>query len=256
MCQLVLFCLNLKVFEILRGRGVTKGKQVLIYVILKMINTDIPEYLNKTIIFNRHVQIGHKMYDNFEIVITRGPKVYATKGKEIIALGDLTGTILNSVECEQTDFHKDNKDKLCDFDVCFSYTGKTKHVFFLLKMRDKLVVMTKRDDQITVHKEYENVRSFKIEEKYSIVHLRIEMIDGCVTCDDLYRLTTNHPMVDHKRFDGVAKTIAERIATVKAELSTTKLDVQKHFNELGKELRFGPNTLRDVRYLFILLLTN
>lgn len=218
-----------------------------------MINSDIPDYLNKTIMFNRHVQIGHRKHEHFEIVITRGPKLYATKLKEVLALCDLSKTIIKGVECEQTDFGY--KDKLCDFDVCFSYSGRKKHVYFLLKMRDKLVVMTKRHDQITVDKEYQNVRLFNVEEKYSIVHLRIEMIDGSVTYDDLHCLTTDHPKVDHDRFDGVAETIANRVATVKAELSTTKLDVQKLFNDLGKQLRFGPNTLR-VRYLSIFVLTN
>lgn len=164
-----------------------------------MCDTNIPDYLIKNVMFNRHVQIGPRKDECFEIAIIRGPKLYVTKEKQVLALCDLSKTIIKGVECQQSDFG--HHDKVCDFDICFSYNAKKKHVFFLLKIRDKLIVMTKWRDEITVHKEYENVRLFKVEEKYSIVHLRIEMCDGSVTCEDLYRIMTDHPMVDHERFD-------------------------------------------------------
>lgn len=216
---------------------------------------DIPEYLNKNVMFNRRVQIGRK--ECFNIVLTRGPRIYVAKNKQISAFCDLTSTFMKDIECKQSDFTgvPHESPKLYDFDICFSYAGKVKHVFLLLKMKDKFIVMTKRNDQITVHKEYENVRLFKVEEKDSVVHIRIEMIDGFSVFEDLYRLTTDHPVLDHERFGGVANTIADRIASVKAELSTTKLDLQKYFHILAKELRFGPHTLHDVRIAILRFVT-
>lgn len=223
-------------------------------------SADIPDYLlhRKNVMFNRRVQMGPQKHDYFELVLTRNegkasPTIYAAKEKQVLALCDLSTTIVKDIECEPSDFvcqESSSRDsKLFDFDVCFSYAGRSKYVFLLLQIRDKLLIMTKRNDQITVHKEYENIRFFKVEEQYSVVHIRIEMADGSATCQDLYRLTTDSPMVDHKRFDGVANTIAGRVSKVKAELSTTKKDMQKYFHELGKELRFGPNSLRDVRFM-------
>lgn len=208
----------------------------------------VPEYLNKNLLLKiPSVQIGHN--ECFNIILTRGPRIYAIKEKQVAAFCDLTSTVLKDIECKQTDFTQESP-KMFDFDVCFSYAGKMKNVFLLLKMLDKLVVMTKRNDQITVHQQYENVCSFKVEEKCSVVHIRIEMIDGVSVCEDLYRLTTNNPVLDQVRFGGIANTIANRISAAKAELCTTKLDVQKYFHILGKELRFGPHTLHDVRICF------
>lgn len=204
---------------------------------------ELPEYLNKNLMFNRRVQIGHN--ECFNIVLTRGPKIYVTKYKQVIAFCDLISTVVKHIECKQSDFALESS-KLFNFDICFSYAGKEKHIFLLLKMRDKFIVMSIRNDHITVHKQYENVNLFKVEERYSVVHIRIEMMDGQSVCEDLYRLTTATPMLDQDRFGGVGKTIADRIALVKAEISTTKLDVQKYFHTLAKELRFGPPTLHDV----------
>lgn len=219
-----------------------------------MTSENIPEYLNKNVMFNRRVQIGRK--ECFDIVLTRGPRIYVVKDKQVSGECDLSTTFVKDIECKQTDFNSVSQEsfKLYDFDICFSYAGKLKQVFLLLKMRDKLIVMTKRSDQITVHKEYENVRLFKVFEEHLVVHLRIEMTDGLSVCDDLYRLTTDSPVLDQERFGGVANTIATRIASTKAELSTTKLDVRKYFHVLTKKLRFGPYTLHDVRILFFPLL--
>lgn len=204
----------------------------------------LPEYLNKNLMFNRRVQIGHN--ECFNIVLTRGPKIYVTKSyKEVLAFCDLISTVMKDIECKQSDFAVESS-KLFEFDICFSYAGKEKHVFLLLKMRDKFIVMTIRNDHITVHNQYENVSLFMVVERYSVVHIRIEMMDGQCVCEDLYHLTTDNPVLDQDRFGGVGKTISDRIASAKAEISTTKLDVQKYFHILAKELKFGPPTLHDV----------
>ncbi|XP_037035195.1 uncharacterized protein LOC119073700 [Bradysia coprophila] len=203
----------------------------------------IPEYLNKNLMFSKSVRISPNE-QCFDVVITRGPWIYVTKNGQVLSVCDLTATVLKDIECRQSDFSQECS-KLYDFDICFSYAGRVKNVFLLLKMRDKFIVMSKRNDQITVHKQFENVRLFKVEEKFCSVHIRVEMMDGISVCEDLYRLTTDDPIFDEERFSGVANTISKRIATAKAELSTTKLDVQKYFHILAKELRFGPQRLHD-----------
>ncbi|KAJ6633638.1 hypothetical protein Bhyg_17381 [Pseudolycoriella hygida] len=206
---------------------------------------DIPDYLNKNVIFVKRVRTGPKQI--YDVILTHGPKIYVTKSKQIFAVRDLTSTVLKDIECKQTDLNACSQQSCAtfDFDICFSYAGNTKNVFLLLKMRDKFVIMAMTSDRITVHKEYENVCSFKVRERNSLVHIRIEMIDGSSVDEELYRLTTDSPLIDRKRFGGVANTIFERACATKAELSTTKLEVQKYFHILTKELRFGPYTLHD-----------
>lgn len=214
-----------------------------------MSEAEYPEYLNKNVMFSRRVQIGRN--ECFDFVLTHGPRVYVIKGKQVLSLCDLTSTVMKESECKQSDFTdvSQGSSKSYDFDVCFSYAGKVKQIFLLLKMKDNFVVMSKRKDHLIVHKEYQNVRLFKIEEKHSVIHIRIEMLDDSSICEDLYNLTTDSPILEQKRFGGVANTIANRIVAVKAELSTTKLDVQKYFHILSKELRFGNHTLHDVRII-------
>lgn len=161
---------------------------------------------------------------------------------------------LSGLTCQQTDFdhtthqRPQNVTKLFDFDVCFSYESGKKTVFFLLKMMDKLIVMSKSKDEILLHKEYENVHTFTTHVEGSSVKLRIDRTDETVLRDDLYRVTVDYPMAEKSRFGGVYATIENRVALAKAQLSTTKLDIQKYFLELGKELRFGPKTLHGVRF--------
>lgn len=194
--------------------------------------------------FSKSARISPK--ECFHVVITRGPWLYLTQKGQVLSVCDLTSTILRDIECTQSDFSQESV-RLYDFDICFSYAGRVKSIFLLLKMKDKFIVMSKRNDQITVQKQFQNVRLFKVEEKYSVVHIRVELMDGVTICEDLYRLTTDDPIFDQDRFGGVAHTITERISTVKAEVSTTKLDVQKYFHILAKELRFGPQRLHHVR---------
>lgn len=208
----------------------------------------IPEYLNKNLMFSKSVRISRNE-ECFDIVVTRGPWIYVTKKGQVLSVCNLTGTILKDIECRQSDFSQESA-KSYDFDICFSYAGRVKNIFLLLKMENNFIVMSKRNDQITVHKQFENVRLFKVEEKFSSVHIRIEMMDGVSVCEDLYRLTTDDPIFDEERFGGVAQAIAQRISTAKAELATTKLDVQKYFHILAKELRFGPQRLHDVRTFY------
>lgn len=143
--------------------------------------------------FNKRVQIGRNN-EYFDIVLTRGPRIYLTKDKQVLGFCDLSQTIMRDIECRQSDFSLESPKTLTtfDFDICFSYAGKVKYIFLLLKMRDKLIVMSKINHEITVIKQYDEVLSFILEEKYSEVHIRIEMIAGFPVCENLYRLTTDN----------------------------------------------------------------
>lgn len=208
----------------------------------------IPEYLQKNLMFTRSVRCGRGPKESFDVVLTRGPRFYATKNHEVLSFCDLTGTCVKDIECLQSDFNdRQQQDCAFDFDICFSYDGNAKHTFFLLKMRDKFLIMTKRSDQIAVLGQYENVRCFKVEESYAVVQIRIEMLDGQSLYEDLYRLVTDDPIDEKERFGGVADSICSRIAKVNAELATTKLDVLKQFDVVSKELRFGPQSIHEVR---------
>lgn len=154
-----------------------------------MNQVSVPEYLTKNLMFNRRVQIGRNEY--FDIILTRGPRIYLTQANKQILTCDLSSTNVKDIECKQTDFTGLESPKTYDFDICFSYAGKVKRIFLLLKMRDKLIVMSKINDEISIIKQYENVRLFVLEEKYSEFLIRIEMIDGFSVGENLYRLRTD-----------------------------------------------------------------
>lgn len=83
------------VFEFNRNRLFWKVSESLLLMeskLPRMVSVDIPEHL-RNVMFNRHVQTGHHENDCFEVVLTCGPKLYATKKKQILAICDLTKSI-------------------------------------------------------------------------------------------------------------------------------------------------------------------
>lgn len=133
-------------------------------------------------------------------------------------------------------------------DVYFTYpTVGQKRLHYLILIAKKLLIVYKHpnEQQLIIGKHYDGIASFEVQENSATGNTMLIMqctdnsVDSICLQDQLRSSVSVRSEVKQ-----VSALLESRVREAQAELLTTQLEVQRYFNALAQELRFGPMHIR------------